>query len=231
MNDLPHLLKKARRTVLSCAVTLSLTLTALGSVLWYDRNLAQRCKSAEQAHAALLAEQTNLAENLQAVTSGQSVFLTQQRQGLIGKAAREQWAQSLIAAYQAQQFSGVPDYTLKAPVPFALGGAAAAATTDPALATAAATSGSPASGGAASVAVQAHELQFNLTQAHEIDVLAIVSQLQTKYAGLMQFDHCTLTDPKPEGLRASCSLKFFNLSRPDSTAATVVAAGAPATTR
>lgn len=241
MSDLPHLLKRARRTVLACAVALTLTLAALGSMLWYDRTLDHRLKAATQAHAAVVAEQDNLAENLRAVTSGQLEFLSQQRQGLIGKPEREQWAQSLIEAYQAQQFSGVPEYTLKAPAPFALGGGGPVAAADPALAAAptAAAGGAPggpesrapAAAAAAPVAVQMHELQFSLSSAHEVDVLAIVSRLQAQYAGLLQFDQCTLAEPKPEGLRANCTLKFFNLSRPDATAAAVASAGAPAISR
>jgi hypothetical protein len=234
MNDLPHLLMKARRTALSCAVALALALATLGSVLWYDRSLTQRFTAAEQAHTALEAEQRDLAEDLQAVVSGQSEFLKQQRQGLVGKAEREQWAQSLIAAYQAQQFTGVPEYTLKAPAPFQFGGTGAASGSDPTLAAVAA----PAStkkkerGRAAPTApvvpvvVQTHEIQFNLAQAHEADVLAILSRLQTQHDGVVQLDQCALTEPKPEGLRASCSLKFFNLSRPN---ATTGVAGAPAT--
>ena len=244
MKDLPQLIRHSWRTVAWCSLVLGSVIGSGAGLAHLQTRLRGTLDATSQERNRLRSEHDTLAGNLRAAKDGRSDFNQQQRDGLVGPAQREEWVQSLIAAYQSRHFTGTPEYKLKTPTPWMPATAATGSGASPSApggmpgATAAAGGpagapgmpGMPGDGAAAvaAVAVQVHELNFQLAQAHEADVLGMLDWLQTEHSAIMRVKGCALTDAESTGLKASCTVQFLNVARAEGLAPGAAAAMAAA---
>ena len=249
MNDWLPLLKRARKTAITCVLLALVAAAVLTALIVVKNELTKRLKTQRDAVQQRTSELHTLTETRRLVAEGKPLFTQQQAQGLVGAPTREQWVQTLISLYHERGFTGTPEFKLHAPVQFAVagpsvgtmtGGAAAPAGSPAGLpgaamgAGTAAVPGAPVAPGAPGAAggtstpdqlpvvVRAYELEFKLSDAHEEDVLAILDGLQRAHPGLQQPRGCALEGAKASGLNARCQVNFFNVTR--------AAAGATAST-
>ncbi|MBP7913737.1 MAG: hypothetical protein KAZ63_00200 [Vitreoscilla sp.] len=201
MKDTAVLLTHIRVSVIACATALLIAMALVVGLASLQSKLSSDLQSARRALGTLTEERDRLQLRERELTDGRERFQLQTRQGLIGAGHRDRWAQSLITAYQARGFQGVPDFKLAKPVPYV-----------PPLAKPGATTTEPPSADQAGAAVHVHELEFEITQAHEGDVLAILAGLQRDHPGQQQPAGCELANPQPDGLKAICKVRFFNVS-------------------
>jgi hypothetical protein len=201
MKDIARLLAHIRLSVIACATALVLAVALVAGLASLQSRLANDLQAARRALGALTEERDRLQTRERELTDGRARFELQTRQGLIGAGQRDRWAQSLITAYQARGFHGVPDFKLAKPVPHV------APPAEPGASTA-----EPPSADQAGVAVYVHELEFEIAQAHEGDVLAVLAGLRHDHPGQQQAVGCELDNPQPDGLKATCKVRFFNVS-------------------
>jgi hypothetical protein len=114
-------------------------------------------------------------------------------QGLLGVPNRALWVEQFEASYQRLGLLGRPIYQLQAAKPLALINARSA----------------PVEAGA--IEPLAHDLQFELRNAHEADVLGLIADYRERVGGRFRVNSCKLQDPKAEGLLAQCVLRFVSV--------------------
>lgn len=118
-------------------------------------------------------------------------FRSLKKQGLVGAADREGWAEQLVASRQALGLGGVRlSYTLAPPQ--ALDAAAEDAAVDPS-------------------APLRHDLVIELQGIHEVELLNLLQDYKSHVNGQFRVESCHLSNPEPAGLAATCALRFFTL--------------------
>lgn len=180
--------------VLAGAIFLSLTLV-LGSI--YVRDTLQ--KSLAQSHNRLGAQQPILAGkqlDLSNIQAHIKQFRALREQGLVGSADREGWVEQLVASREQLKLTDTLSYTLKPPQ----------AITDSASPDPAAVVPSEANPDATAT----HDLDFELTGIHELELLDLLDDYRTRVHGRFRVQFCHLGSAQT-GLLVQCTLRFFTL--------------------
>ena len=120
-------------------------------------------------------------------------FRSLKKQGLVGAADREGWAEQLVASRQALGLGGVRlSYTLAPPQALGDGVAAENAAADPS-------------------APLRHDMVIELMGIHEVELLNLLQDYKSHVNGQFRVESCHLSNPEPAGLGATCTLRFFTL--------------------
>lgn len=118
--------------------------------------------------------------------------------GLIGNGDREGWVEKLSTLAAALgPLKGEFTYTLAPPVAYGSDGLPAPdpASVDPA-------------------APLTHDLTFNLTGIHEVELLRLLDDFRSQVKGRFRIQECLLDSPGDTGLAAKCVLRFYTLPEP-----------------
>lgn len=185
--------KRARRplNVLGAAIFLSLTVV-FGSI--YGRDTLR--KNLVQSRIQLGALQPNLTAKQQDflyIRAHIEQFRTFRAQGLVGRADREGWVEQLVASREQLKSADTFSYILKPPQ----------AMTDVVTPDSAAVVNPDATA--------THDLDFELKGVHEVELLDLLQDYQTRVHGRFRVQSCRFSEPAQTGLLAQCTLRFFNL--------------------
>ncbi|MDP2369885.1 hypothetical protein, partial [Rhodoferax sp.] len=202
--DQQRILWLARRSLIVLAAMVLVGVALYGGTDWLkDRSRAQLAQVQQQVdagRASLTLLQGDLA-NLQADVGR---FASLRQQGMVGRPDRAAWAEQLVAS---RARAGLPDslsYTLQAPAPLALQAAMPGADGAPVQAT-------PQSGSDDPGRAEFHDLDIVLTDIHEQELLAFLSDYRAQVKGRFRVNACALTARTETGLSARCTLRFFTL--------------------
>jgi hypothetical protein len=192
-----------QRRVWLCAAVLLLC----GGVAAVVNGLASKVRTQQQtAQAQWDAQQAELASK-QADVRYLQEHMPQYRmlvqQGVVGAPDRTQWVEQLQAIYQQLHLSDALNYTVLPPQPLQAG-------TQPVDIEGNTTDASGA-GTAVSAVAQQHDVQWELPQSHEDDVWFMLEHMQQHAHGRFRVQSCSLKDPKEQGFRAQCVLRFFTI--------------------
>ncbi|MDK9703701.1 MAG: hypothetical protein OEL20_11230 [Sulfuritalea sp.] len=202
MTSVLSVFKRARRplNLLAGAIFLSLTLV-FGSI--YGRDALKNSVTQSRVRLATLQpDLTAKQQDLIMIQTHIGPFRAFREQGLVGRADREGWVEQLVAS---REQLGLPDnlsYLLKQPQAITEPGVGTPAPADPAA---------MAQGGAAPDVPATHDLDFELTGIHELQLLDFLDHYRTKVHGRFRVQACHLADPRQTGLWAQCTLRFFSL--------------------
>jgi hypothetical protein len=195
MNDLKTIARLARRSLIVLAAALALTLALYGGSRFFRDGMRTELAQLQQldtaSHAGLTGKQLDLASLQQKINR----FAVLRQQGLVGVAAREGWAEQLVASHLQAGLPGHLVYTLHAPKPLALQNGPAARE----------------SGTVTSTGPVFHDLDFELNNVHEDELLVLLRDYQAQVKGRFRIQACTLSNPTEVGLAARCTLRFFTI--------------------
>lgn len=199
MNDLKTIASLARRSLISLAAALALALALYGGSRFFRETERAEVAQLQQLDAASNASLAEKQLDLASLQEKTTRFAVLRQQGLVGIAGREGWAEQLVASHLQAGLPGPLIYTLQAPKPLTLqnGSATGAAATEPG----AVTSSEPVF----------HDLDFELTNIHEGELLALLRDYQAQVKGRFRIHACTLSNPTDVGLSARCTLRFFTI--------------------
>lgn len=194
MNHWKTIARLTRRSLITLGLALFFMLALyFGTFMVKDKvqiQLDQTQQAANALQSGLSTKQADLV-NLQTKTSR---FNQLRQQGLLGDVDREAWVEQLLASQQRTGLGAVKlTYTLAAPQ--------AMGTSDPNA------SATPLPG----QGPQTHDLEFELNMVHEADLLALLSDYQAHVKGFFRVEACSLSSRTETGLKAHCTLRFFNL--------------------
>lgn len=117
-------------------------------------------------------------------------------QGMLGLPDRAQWVEQLQASYAAIGFGGRIAYQLQAPQPLVNATAQASA------------------GDGEVIQPQFHDLKMELRQAHETDLVNLITNYRATVKGRFRLQSCALDGAKEDGLNANCVLRFVSVPLP-----------------
>ena len=193
MNAWKPVLKLARRSLVGLAIVAVLCVGILFGVNFLaDQSrsgLAQMQGSTQEQQRQLSTKQDDLRDQRNNIRR----FETLRAQGLVGEPGRALWVEQFEASYQKLGLVDRPIYKLLAAKPLA-GLNAEAAPFEP-----------------GAVEPLAHDLQFELRNAHETDVLNLIADYRARVVGRFRVNSCKLQDPKADGLLAQCVLRFVSV--------------------
>lgn len=193
MNAWKPVLLAARGSVMALLLVLVLCGGAVAGLNYWVGSLQNTLMQVQGLHQEQQTQLTTKKEDLHNVSDHIQRFEILRAQGLLGAPERTHWVEQLQTNYQELGLPGRIAYQLQAPVP--LGGAAA-----------------PAEAAAPSATqALAHDLKFELREAHEVDVLNLIQNYRDQVKGRFRVNACTLQDPKDTGLTAQCVLRFISV--------------------
>ena len=185
-------------------IVLAIVLVATAGVWLGGRYLVQQAQTQQlnlqqmevQSEASLREKETDAISLQEEIGQFEALI----EQGLVGRADREGWVEQLIASRAQLGLPNTLTYTLQPPKPLAQQGAETSATSGEA-------------GGAAETpeGPMFHDLEFQISGIHEGELLAFLSDYQSRVKGRFRVNACSLTEPTETGLSASCTLRFFTL--------------------
>jgi hypothetical protein len=207
MTSLHLLWALARKTSVVCLmVLLAMVALMVGTWVWrmgLDKNLT----NIQSDSQSMMAAYESARQRVQAIEKGDAAYTQALDSGLIGPAQREDWVRTMIGAYEALGFHGVPTFKLNKARPL-----------DPPATTGVVPTqfgaGASSSNSSDAVGIFVHDLEFKLAGAHEGDVFSLLSAFQRDYPGRHRVVGCRLADPLAQGLSAECTLRFFNIDVP-----------------
>lgn len=202
MNDLRSLLHGARRQLLLLAAAIVLSLTVgLGST--YLLNSLTR--DLPELEAQVLAEQARYAklqEDQELIAQFSEEFRSLLALGMVGPAQREDWIDQLMVT---QKHLGLPAnliYRLSSSRPVSL------ADDTPESAASLVPAGGPVR----------HDLDIEIVETHEIELLDLLDDYQSRVHGRFRIQSCSFSAPSPsKGMDVRCTLRFFNLNEKQAT--------------
>jgi hypothetical protein len=193
-----------QRRVWLCAVVV---LLCGGVAVVVDRVATSARTQQQAAQAQWDAQQAELASKQADVRYLQEHLLqyrTLQQQGVVGEPDRTQWVEQLQAAHQQLHVPDALNYTVLSPQPLQSG-------TQPVVDMGGSTTDASGAGTAVSAVAQQHDVQWELAQSHEDDVWFMLEHMQQHAHGRFRVQSCSLKDPKEQGFRAQCVLRFFTI--------------------
>ncbi len=193
MTEWTPILRLARRSI----ITLLIVVVLSAAAVYGFGSLAESLKaSVGQMQGTVQELQTQLdvkRDNLLKVTKHIQRYEELRTKGLIGMPDRPQWVEDLQRSYQHIGFDDFLKYQLQAPKPLTAAGADQApadpASTDP----------------------MAHDLQFEMTNVHELEVFGLINDYRNRVKGRFRVNSCTMRDAKDTGLTAQCVLRFLTI--------------------
>lgn len=193
MNQWMPILRLARRSL----IVLLIVAVVSAAAVYGFRSLAESLKaSVDQMQSTtqeLQAQLETKRDNLQKVTAHIQRYEELRTKGLIGTPDRPQWVEDLQSSYQRVGFDDGLKYQLQAPKTLTEAGAGQA----PAEATA--------------TEPLAHDLQFEMSNAHELDVFSLIQEYRSRVKGRFRVNSCSLREAKETGLSALCVLRFLTI--------------------
>jgi hypothetical protein len=193
MNTWKPVAQLARRSLIG----LALVVVSCAGLLFGISHLADKSRDGlAQMQSATQEQQLQLStkqDDLRDQRNNIRRFDALRAQGLVGVPNRALWVEQFEASYQRLGLLERPIYQLHAAKPLALLNAQAA----------------PVEAGA--IEPLAHDLQFELRNAHEADVLGLIADYRDRVGGRFRVNSCKLQDPKAEGLLAQCVLRFVSV--------------------
>lgn len=193
MNPWKTVFQLARRSLIGLALVVILC----AALLFGISQLADRSRNAlAQMQSATQEQQLQLStkeDDLRDQRNNIRRFEALRARGVVGDPNRALWVEQYEASYQRLGLAERPVYKLQAAKPLALLNdqvAQVETSVDEAL---------------------AHDLQFELRNAHEGDVLGLIADYRERVAGRFRVNACKLQDPKLDGLLAQCVLRFVSV--------------------
>ena len=200
-------LQKSQRQLQWLAVAVVLSLALVGGSYYLRDSLATRVA---ENQANLTAQQQLLTQrqlDLENIHEHADKFRALRAKGLVGNGDREGWVEQLGQSRAALRLPDTLTYHLGRPRSIEDADVGSGAGFDAAPDIAEATEGAPADG----QAPQVNDLDFELTEVHEGEVLALIDHYRRAVHGQFRIQSCRLGGAAPNGLSAKCSLRFFNL--------------------
>jgi hypothetical protein len=203
MSDYSSILRQSRTAlaVLGAAAVLGLT-SYLAPIYFVKKNQTDLI-SAQSGTTAAETDLTARQADLALLKANFSKFDDFKRKGMVGAANRYDWADDLVSSHQRSKLPDTLSFNLISPKPLGVANPASANTT--------ASGNPPGSNAVVTVApVDVHELQVSIDAIHEVELIQFLNRYQDEVRGRYRLQSCVMTSRASLGLRAECSLYFFN---------------------
>ncbi len=195
MNEWKPILRLARRSLITLLIVVVLSAAAVYGLGSLAESLKSSVVQMQGTTQELQAQLDTKRDNLLKVTKHIQRYEELRTKGLIGMPDRPQWVEDLQRSYQHIGFDDFLKYQLQAPKPLNTGGV------EPA----------PVTADAASTEPLAHDLQFEMSNVHELEVFGLINDYRGRVKGRFRVNSCNLRDPKETGLTAQCVLRFLTI--------------------